>query len=707
MEPRVKSQPNRATDATNRRPAPRLWPVVGGLAIAAMVLTAYAPLVRAGFIWDDESYITDNTTLRSLDGLWRIWFEVGAVPQYYPLVHTTFWVEYHLWELAPLGFHVVNVVLHLSSALLLWRMLLVLQVPGAWLAAAIFAVHPVEVESVAWVTERKNVLSLMLALTSMLCYLRFAPPEEVVAGTKPAARRWRWYALATLFFVAALLSKTVVASLPAVLLVIYWWRRGRVTRWDVLPLVPFLVFAVSLGLLTVWLEKYHVGAIGREWDFTPIQRLLIAGRAVWFYAGKLAWPHPLIFSYPRWDIESGLWWQYLFPAAAVGLIGALWLARGQIGRGPLAAVLIFAGVLVPALGFFNVYPFRFSFVADHFQYHASLALLVLAAAGATLATARLSRAGRITANFAAGALCVALVMLTAHQALIYQDLETLYRDTIAKNPGGWLAYSNLGVYLGQCGQIDEALDLCRKAVQLQPDDENTQYNLGLILLKVPERDGYKPGQLDAAMQHFEKAIEQNPRSTRGHTGMGLALFNANRHAEAIAHFAKTLEVRPAETKALNGMGGALAAMGKWAEAQGYFEKSMRLEPDSPEAYLGRADLFLKQDRHREAIADFEKALEIKQHGTSALNNLAWLLATSPDETLRDGKRAIQLATLACQETQYQRAQFLSTLAAGYAETGDFASAIQWSKQAIELADETARPALAKELECYQASKPWR
>ncbi len=285
------------------------------------------------------------------------------------------------------------------------------------------------------------------------------------------------------------MSKTVVASLPAVLLVIYWWKRGRLGWRDVLPLVPFFAVGASLGMVTAWLERVHVGAEGDDWSFTRAERGLIAGRAVWFYATKLAWPHPIIFFYPRWNIDGHQWWQYLFPAAAIAFAVILWLARGRVGRGPLAAALIFGGILVPAIGFFNVFPFRYSFVADHFQHHAMLALLALAAAGAAMLDRRLSSAtaesGEASRSFAparlkpvqilwcatAGLVLLVLAAISFRQCRTYYDVEALYTDIIEKNPTCWVAYSNLGAFLSKESRGDEAteflqraLDLCRKTL---------------------------------------------------------------------------------------------------------------------------------------------------------------------------------------------------------------------------------------------------
>ena len=261
------------------------------LAAAILILlpcVAYVPLWNAGFIWDDDDYVTKNAMLRSASGLFNIWFNPRSIPQYYPLVHTTFWIEYQTWGLHATGYHVVNVLLHTISSFLLWRLLAYLRVPGAFLAAAIFAVHPIMTESVAWITERKNVLSLPLALGSLLCYLRFERLRALQSET--GMQPWHLYAVSLLLFLCALFSKTVVCTLPAVILVIHWWKHGQLRYRPLLPLIPFFVLGISLGLTTAWLEKYHVGAQGAEWSLSLLDRFLLSGRNVWFYAERLSGP---------------------------------------------------------------------------------------------------------------------------------------------------------------------------------------------------------------------------------------------------------------------------------------------------------------------------------------------------------------------------------------------------------------------------------
>jgi len=450
----------------------------GAAILVTITLAAYSPALGNGFIWDDDDYVTANIHLRTGDGLRRIWTEPGATLQYYPAVHTGFWIEYHLWGLNPFGYHLVNILLHAGGAVLFWLLLRRLAVPGAFLAGLVFAVHPVHVESVAWITERKNVLSGLFYLGAALAWLRY----RLRSGGRPqirGPRLDRFYAISLILFLCALLSKTVTVTLPAALMVVLWWKTGRVDRRDFLRLAPFFVLGISLGLLTAWLERHQVGARGIEWGFTPADRILIAGRAVWFYLAKLALPVRLTFIYPRWQIDAAAPAQYLYPLAAALALFGLWRWRGKVGRGPLAAVLYFGGTLVPALGFFDVYPMRFSFVADHFQYLASLGPITLAAAGFTIALPRLGKAEPRLRLVLPGIVICVLGLATWQQARIYRDRETLFRDTVAKNPAAWMAHQNLGALLLDQGKVREAVAHLEESLRLYPDDPGALNNLGL------------------------------------------------------------------------------------------------------------------------------------------------------------------------------------------------------------------------------------
>jgi Flp pilus assembly protein TadD len=678
-----------ADDLTKIPLRQRLVPLWQGGLIILLVLLVYLPALRNGFIWDDDSYVTENPTLRTLGGLRRIWFEVGAVPQYYPMVHSTFWVEYHLGGLNPVGFHLVNVLLHAAAAVLLWHVLKRLQIPAAWLAATIFALHPLEVESVSWVTERKNVLSAVFYFAAALAWFRFAPPPGSVAQN---TRRWYWYAGALILFLAALLSKSVTCTLPAAMLLVCWWKKGRVQWSDLLPLLPFFALGAGLGLLTAGMEKYHVGAQGTDWSLTFIDRCLIAGRALWFYAGKLVWPAPLAFIYPRWTIDPGTWWQWLYPLAAIGVVAGLWLARQRTGRGPLVAVLFFAGTLGPALGFVDVYPMRFSFVADHFQYLAGIGLMTLCAAG----LARLSWA-------IPALLLVLLGVLTWQQTGIYRNQEILWRDTLNKNPDCWLAHNNLGILLYRQGHLKEAIDHYHKAIQINPDRYDAYYSLGAALAD--------EGRWDEAIENYRKAIQLKPDYAFAFNNLGNALVAKGQLQEAIQNYRRAIQLAPTYSTALNNLGVALAAHGEFDKAIQSYRKAVQSNPRNSEAHVNLGLTLGQLGRTREAMDQYRQALQLDPDLTTALNNLAWALATSPDDRLRNGAEAVHLAEHACELTHYTQPWFVGTLAAAYAETGQFPEAVALAEKAGQIAAATGQaPLVMKErqlLELYRAGKPYR
>jgi Flp pilus assembly protein TadD len=582
----------------------RWLPVWQGGLLVLLVLLAYLPALHGGFIWDDDAYVTNNLTLHDLGGLQRIWFEIGAVPQYYPMVHTTFWLEYHLWGLHPFGYHLINVLLQATAAMLLWRVLLRLRIQGAWLAASLFALHPVGVESVAWITERKNVLSAVFYFTAALAYLRFAAWEEPGG---PNRLRWRWYRVALVLFLAALFSKTVTCSLPAALLLVCWWKQGHVPRRDVWPLLPFFALGMGLGLMTAWMEKFNVGAQGAEWSLSLADRCLIAGRALWFYAGKLAWPAPLTFIYPRWKIEPAAWWQWLFPMAAAGVVAGLWLARRRLGKGPLVAVLFFAGTLGPALGFVDVFPMRYSFVADHFQYLASVGLTTLCAAG-------LVRIPRIIP----AALIVLLGVLTWRQAGIYRNLEILWRDTLAKNPDCSMAYNNLGSLLYDQGHMEEAMEYYRKAIQIDPNNCEAFINLGIAFAA--------RGESDKAIESYRRAIQIHPNDCDTLNNLGSTLAREGRIDQAIKNYRQAIQINPNHCSALNNLALLLAASPKaefrnGTEAVRLAERACELTHNGKPLYLVTlAAAYAEAGRFPEAVAAAEKAEQLAT--TAGLTSMA-------------------------------------------------------------------------------------
>jgi hypothetical protein len=357
-----------------------------GVLLIAFVFIAYAPVFHAGFVWDDESHLTQNPCVVGPLGLKEIWTSTRAV--YYPLVLTTFWALHKFVGLDPLPYHILNVLMHAGSAVLLWRVLRQLHVRGAWLGTALWALHPVIVQSVAWVTELKNTQSCVFYLLSVSFFLNWEEQARVrrVARIKSTLM----FGLSLACFVLATLSKPSVVMLPVVLALCVWWRRGRIGWQDAVPLAPFLVISALASAWTIWEQKFHASAVGPEWAQTWPERLVIAGRAIWFYLAKLFWPHPLIFIYPRWEIHPSHLMAYV-PLLATGVaLILLWLLRGKASRAVFFAAAYYVISLFPVLGFFSVYFFRYAFVSDHFQYLASMGPLALAGAAITEGFSRLA-----------------------------------------------------------------------------------------------------------------------------------------------------------------------------------------------------------------------------------------------------------------------------------------------------------------------------
>ena len=533
-----------------------------GLALVVLVSCAYVRVWNADFIWDDDAYVSNNAALRNFSGLIDIWTKPGATPQYYPLVHSTFWLEYQLWSNNPRGYHLVNVVLHIATSVLLGRFLQKLKLGFAWPAAFIFALHPLQVESVAWITERKNVLSGLFYLLSAMSLLEWRFPDSVDEGqlsNGPQPRRIRWYWIGFGLFLMALLSKTTTCVLPAAFLVVIWWKTGHSSRRELFVLSPFFLVGIGFGLVTVWMEKWRVGAVGEEFSLTGLQRLLVATHALCFYVSKAVWPWKLTFVYPRWDFTVFQYSQLIAPAIclAVGLLAWSRIRKGH--RGPFAIAAIYAGSLFPALGFFSVYPMRYSYVADHFAYLAMMPIAVGVAGFLCLQLARWSRfAGTLLRfrgkdsmpethvvrdsndriwHFSSGLLtCVLYLPLTFAQTGMYQNLETLWRTTLQRNPGAWMAHHNLGVLLESKGDQPQALVHYMEAISLNPQHIFAMNNAGLIRVQ--------NGEYSRAERLFRQAIETDPEFALARNNLGIALVRQGKLDEAISEFTAAVTIDP-------------------------------------------------------------------------------------------------------------------------------------------------------------------
>jgi tetratricopeptide (TPR) repeat protein len=557
-------------------------------ALLVSTLIAYHPAWFGLPLWDDDAHLT-RASMRSWEGLRLIWVEPRSTQQYYPLMHSAFWVMHRLWGDATLGYHLVNIVLHATSAWLLLVLLRRLAVPGALFAAFLFALHPVQVESVAWITELKNTLSTPFYLLAALAYLRFDDSRRAAA-----------WAAAVAWFAAGLLIKTVVATLPFSLLVLLWWKRGSLTwRGDVRPIVPLAVLALAGGLTTAWAERTYIGATGAAFDFSLIERLLIAGRAVCFYAATLVWPVNLTFTYPRWSVSQAIWWQYVFLAAVAAVMVLCWRTRRR-SRGPLAALLLYGIALGPALGFFNIYPFVFSFVADHFQYTATLAGLAFLAAGSTTIAARYVASSRVRTAIA-GIVLALLAAQTWHLSHQYVSAETLYRSTIARNPSAWMAYQNLGgIMLIEPGaDIEEAASLIRESLRLKAGNADAHNNLGYY--------HQRRGDLTAARREYEEAIRLNPKLVAAHNNVAALDQMEGRLDAAEAHYRESLRLDPYNNDAGRGLALTLTSLGRTGEASAFLARAFHNNPGHPDVLNALGEQAVREDRPQDAIRYYEAA----------------------------------------------------------------------------------------------------
>lgn len=614
-------------DAPVRRRDRARWLVLGLLALTTFL--AYAPAWHGGMLWDDNAHLTPEP-MRTAEGLWRIWFDLGATQQYYPVVHSAFWLFAQLWGDATLGYHLVNLALHALSAVLLYVILVRLCVAGALLAVTAFALHPIQVESVAWMTELKNTLSTVLYLAAALAYLRFDRTRSRAA-----------YAAALLAFVLALLSKTVTGTLPGALLVVRWWTRGRLSwQADVVPLLPFVGLGLGAGLTTAWFERELLGAQGAEYALGPVERVLLAARALWFYAGQILVPSGLTFIYPRWTISASAPGAYLYVVATLAAVLAAWLLR-RWSRAPLAVALLYAGALFPALGFVNVYPFRYSYVADHFAYLATMPVFAGLGAAAALALSKL-RGGRGPELLLAASCAIGLGVLTWRQSHVYRDSETLYRETLARNPECWLCYNNLAeVRLqGSDAELKEAMTYLHEALRINPLAAEVHNNYAVAL--------QREGRLDEALRAYREAVRLNPAFVEVHYNIGVVHQAAGRLDAAVKAYQEVIDGRTGHGPAHYNLGTVLARQGRMDEALHHFREAARLQPSDwlAQATLGR--LLLERGHVHEAIAAHRAALaaaperaDVKA-GTRADLGTALASAGRIDEALAEFREAVKL-----------------------------------------------------------------
>jgi tetratricopeptide (TPR) repeat protein len=536
--------------------------VVKVLTIVATAVWVYWPALHGSWLWDDDVLVTDNSDLRSLQGLWEIWSTVPAT-DYWPLTWTLLWVEWHFWGNAPFGYHLCSLALHIFSGFLIWRVFGRLGLRYGWLGGFFFVIHPLAVESVAWVSEIKNTLSLPLFLLSFNAWL---DAEE----KKPCA-----YSRSVFYYLAAMLAKTSTIMLPSVLLLYCWWKRGRVTRQELRRLVPYFAIAMVLGLATIFFQN-----LGQKYSPLAfalggfIARLIDAGMALLFYLEKFILPINLLPVYPRWSLNPpSMLLEALAISTLAGSLSYSWARRHSWGRHALFGFGFFLLNALPVLGLVKMQYMNISLVADHLTYLPTIGLIGLVVAGLEKLKVQLSSSPHLVGIGAMSTVFVAgLLLRQGHDhAMLFNNGESLWTYTLQHNPQAAPAHNNLGLALLQTGRVPEAIEQFELALQVNPDNAYAHKNLGTALLQT--------GRVPEAIDQFELALKIEPNFVAAHNNLGATLVQTGRAPEAIEQFKQSLKIKPDSAIAHNNLGGALLQMGRVPEAIEQFKQALKIEPD--------------------------------------------------------------------------------------------------------------------------------
>lgn len=601
--------------------------IAGGSSLILLTLTAYWPSLHGGFVWDDQVLVLKNPLATGDLNLLSVWFAGD-----FPLTTVVTWIEWLVFGNNPTGYRLTNAGLHCLSAFLAWRFFARLAIPQAWLAAALFAVHPIAVASVAWISELKNVLSLPFFLLSGWAFLAFE--EECDTGNPARARRY--YGLSLVAFLLALLAKTSTVVLPMALAAGIWWRRRTIAAREWRRLAPYFCLALAFGCMTVWFQS-HQAIRGTIVQTEPaICRLALAGQALWFYLGKALFPENLCMIYPLWKLGTFKAVSLLPLIGWLGILSLAWYFRRGLGRSVFFSLICFTAALLPVLGLLDMYFMIFSRVSDHLAYLALLAITPLVAAGTNLIASK-------PAFRACGVVLLGLLTFqTWERARLFASDEALWRDTVAKNPSAWSAQNNLACNLAERGQIE------------------------------------------AAIEHFQKSLELYPHNQPAHLNLAKALAAKKRFVEAEPHFQEAFKLKPDDLETLTAYADCLAANRHPAEAIAMLRRAIQIKPDE-QLRLKLAPLLAETGNHAAAAEEMQHILASNSESVEALNNLAWLRATCPDPRVRDGESAVRLAKDACRLAKHPEPVTFATLAAAYAEIGDFTNAVRTAQTAIEMA----------------------
>lgn len=678
------------------------------LAIVLVVLTfaAYIPAMTAGAVWDDTNMLFGSRIIRSDHGLRDIWFS-NKLPDYWPITYTTFFLEWRLWGENTTPYHLVNITLHAAAAVVLWRVLRRLSVSGAWVSATIFALHPVAVTSVAWISERKNTLSMLLVALAVWAYLRFEQNREN-----------KWYVSALLLFLLALMSKTSVVMIPVVLLLIIWWQGGRLTKSHLIRITPFFVLSLILGIVTVLFQAIDAAHFRPE---GMASRLAAAGWCFWFYLHKTLLPVQLSIIYPRWDVDTGSMTAWL-PLVGIFVVAAVaWYRRRKWGRNVLVVLGCHVMLLAPVLGLVQMSFHQYSLVADHLQYIALIVPIAVVVALINKALSRMNNAG-----WARRALpmivIVPLSLLTWQRASAFDSNYALWTDTLQKNPNAWAAHNNLGDSARQRNEPDKAMLHYRKALEINPSAAKPHNNLAGMLRGRGEIDDamahYKKaleidphyaranynlaglyqafGKLELSVEHYQRAIKIEPDYANAHNNLGIVLRKLGRIDEAIDHYRRAIDIVPEDALAHNNLGNALRIQGHVDEGLVHHRMALVLRPEYAEAHLAIGVGLQAKGESAEALMHYRQALVLKGEWVAALHRTAALLAGTPGlaETTAE---AVQMAERAAALTQHRNPVILRTLAECYAASNRYSDAVEIASAALKLLAEDSGGHLANQI----------
>ena len=624
-------------------------------------LVVYFPARHGEFLWDDNVMLTQNPFVKSPDGLGVIWFST-RLTDYLPLTSSSFWLEWKFWGMNPTGYHLTNILLHGLGAVLLWRVFRRLKISGAWIAALVFALHPVCIGSVAWITERKNTLSFVFFAASVLGFLR--SQENRLGEIK-----WRWYGLSLFMFVFALLSKSSIIMLPVVLLGTAWWRFGKIDRQDIVRTIPFFVLSAVFAAVTIWFQ-FHRSLGEKSADpLDLVGKTIAASGAVWFYLWKTIWPVNLAMIYPQWEITKALS-AWLPAVGLLGVIGCCWHFRNSWGRAALFALGYFIVMLFPVLGFFDMYFLTYARVADHWQYAALIGISTLIVSGVVhLIEKRFRSPGRPTALFGA-AVALLLGVITWNRAQVFATSEGVWKDALQKNPNCWAAHSNLAVAYDTQGRIDDAIVEYEKTIQLYPAFAKSHYGYAVAL--------EKKGRTTEAAAEYREALRLQPDHIYSLNKLGNFLALEGKRDEALTLFQKAITVNPDFAEAQNNLANLLAMENKTDEAIAHYEQALLSQPDFPEAHNNLGIALQKRSDMTNALFHFQRAMTFRPDYVDARLNLATLLLSTGklDEAQAAFETVLQLNP-AIPAVHYN-------LGLIYGERGDRAKAAEHFSEALRL-----------------------